>query len=74
MDHVSGHIRQTGVTPAVAVCQLLMADAHEVNNRGVRVMHMDGIFDGPEAEVEAPPADPNAGAREDAFLKELGLS
>ncbi|MBT5298434.1 MAG: hypothetical protein HOL41_08770 [Rhodospirillaceae bacterium] len=30
--------------------------------------------DGPEAEVEAPPADPNAGAREDAFLKELGLS
>ncbi len=39
------HIGQSEIASRVAVCQLLVIKAHEMQNRRVQVMHVDSIFD-----------------------------
>ena len=44
-------VGETEISPAVAVGQFGVVDAHQIENGGVDVVHVDRLFDGLEAEV-----------------------
>ena len=46
MDHVAMNIGETIVTPRIAVGELLVIEAHEVENRRIHIMDVDAVLDG----------------------------
>lgn len=45
------HIGQPNVSAAVAVCELLLIEAHEMENRCVEIVNVHFVFDGVPSEV-----------------------
>ena len=50
VDDLPVHIGQPEIAAGVAVGQLLVIDAQDVQQRGVQVVDGDAVFDGAEAE------------------------
>ena len=46
MDHVAMNVGETIVTPRVAVGELLVIEAHEVENRRIHIVDVDAVLDG----------------------------
>src|SRR5690349_7412143 len=55
--HAAGNVGQPKIAPAVAIRELLVVQSHLVQNRGVQIMHVNGILDHAEAEVVRPAVD-----------------
>src|SRR5260370_32870586 len=51
VEHVAGDVGQAEVPSAVAVGQLGVLDAEEVEDGRVNIVHVDGFIDGLEAEI-----------------------
>ena len=45
VDHVAVNVGEAIVTPRIAVGELLVIEAHEVENRRVHVVDMDAVLD-----------------------------
>ena len=45
MDDAPGHVREAAVPAAVLVGELFVVDPHEVEDRGVQVVSVDGVLD-----------------------------
>jgi hypothetical protein len=54
------HIREAEIATAVAIRQLLVIQPHEVQHRGVQVVHVDGFLDRFESELIPPFTPPPA--------------
>ena len=46
MDHVAMNVGETIITPRIAVGELLVIEAHEVENRRIHVVDVDAVLDG----------------------------
>ena len=46
MDHVAMNVGETIVTPRIAVGELLVIEAHEVENRRIHIVDVDAVLDG----------------------------
>ena len=46
MDHVAMNVGETIVTPRITVGELLVIEAHEVENRRIHVVDVDAVLDG----------------------------
>ena len=62
-DHVAVHVGQAEVAAGVAVGELLVVEAEQVQDRGVQVVDVDAVFDGLEAELVGGAVDVAAVAR-----------
>src|SRR5205807_3750362 len=51
LDYPARHVRQPVVAPGVAVRQLLVVQAEEMEQRGVQVVDVDLVLDGVPAEL-----------------------
>ena len=51
------HVRQTEISAGVAIGQSFVIEAHQMQNRGMDVMHVDRVLDGTEAEFVGGPMD-----------------
>src|SRR5262249_6117572 len=51
LDHVAMHVGEAEVAPAVAERQLLVVDAHQVQDRRVQVMDVDAVLYGVDAQL-----------------------
>jgi len=45
VDDAPGHVREAEVPAAVLVGELFVVDPHEVEDRGVQVVSVDGVLD-----------------------------
>ena len=46
MDHVAMNVGEAIVTPRIAVGELLVVEAHEVENRRIHIVDVDAVLDG----------------------------
>ena len=51
VDDVAFDVGQAEIAAGVAVRELLVVEAHEMQDRGVQVVDVDAVFDGFEAEL-----------------------
>ena len=51
VDHIAGDIGEAEIAAAVTVGELLVIDAHQIQNSRVDIVHLDGLFLGFEAKV-----------------------
>ena len=51
VQDLAGDIGQTEITAAIAIRQLSMLDAEQIENRRVNIVYVNGLIDGLEAEI-----------------------
>lgn len=51
VSHVAVHIGQTEIATGMAVRQTLVVETQSVQQRGVKIVHVNGIFDGMKTKV-----------------------
>ena len=50
VGNIAADVRQSEIAPGIPIGQLGMIDAHEMENRRVKIMHVHGILDDPHAQ------------------------
>jgi hypothetical protein len=51
VNDVSGYVRQPEITAAVTIRQFGVIDAEQIQNRGMDIVYVNGLFNGLEAKI-----------------------